>query len=83
MQGHKEVDTVSKFQFKTSTPKEVRVTLSKLVNLVANGKIGVKEANCITYICNAILQGIRLDSLESEIQELKEIIEKMEAGEYE
>ena len=30
---------MKEFKFKTSTAKEIRVTLSKLINLVANGKI--------------------------------------------
>lgn len=65
-------------KFKTSTAKEVRTTLSTLVNLVANDKIDSKKANSIVYITNAILTSIRVDEQEKQIQELKEIVEAMQ-----
>lgn len=74
---------VPKFKFKTSSAKEVRVTLSKIVNLVANDELDPKKANSIVYVCNAILQSIRTDIQEQEIQELKEIVKELEARENE
>lgn len=68
---------MSKFKFKTSTPKQVRQTLSKLVNMVANDEIDQKKANAITYITNSILTSIRVDEQEKQIQELKEIVEEI------
>lgn len=61
-----------KYKFKTSTAREVRQTLSTLVNLLANGEIDTKVANAITYVCNAILQGIRTDEIEEKIKRLEE-----------
>ena len=69
---------VSKFKFKTSSAKEVRVTLSKIVNLVANDELDPKKANSIVYVCNAILQSIRTDIQEKEIQELRELVEEIQ-----
>ena len=69
---------MSKFKFKTSTPSEVRKTLSTLVNLVANDEIDQKKANSIVYITNAILQSIRIDEQEKQIQELKEMEEQIQ-----
>ncbi len=69
---------VSKFKFKTSSAREVRVTLSKIVNLIANDELDPKKANSIVYVCNAILQSIRLDEQDIQIQELKEAIEQLE-----
>lgn len=69
---------MSKFKFKISTPKEVRKTLSSLVNLVANDEIDQKKANSIVYITNAILQSIRIDEQEKQIQELKEMVEQIQ-----
>ena len=66
------------YKFKTSSPKEVRKTLSTLVNLVANDKIEQKKANSIVYITNAILTSIRVDEQEKQIQELKEMIEEIQ-----
>lgn len=69
-----------KYKFKTSTPKEVRSSLSKLVNLVANGDIDVKTANSIAYLTSYILQSIRVDEQEQQIQELQEQIEEIKRG---
>ena len=69
---------VSKFKFKTSSAREVRVTLSKKVNLIANDELDPKKANSIVYVCNAILQSIRVDEQEKQIQELREMIEEIQ-----
>ena len=69
---------VPKFKFKTSSAKEVRVTLSKIVNLVANDELDPKKANSIVYVCNAILQSIRIDEQEKQIEELKQVLEELE-----
>ena len=69
---------VSKFKFKTSSAREVRVTLSKIVNLIANDELDPKKANSIVYVCNAILQSIRVDEQEKQIQELREMIEEIQ-----
>lgn len=71
------------YKFKTSTPKEVRTTLSTLVNLVANDKIDPKKANSIVYITNGILTSIRIDEQEKQIQELKEMVEDIKGGQCE
>lgn len=65
------------FKFKTSTAKEVRATLSTLVNLVANDKLDQKKANSIVYITNAILTSIRVDEQERQIKELQAAIEEI------
>lgn len=69
---------MKEFKFKTSTAKEIRVTLSKLINLVANNKISESQARTITYISSYILQSIRLDEQDMQIQELKEIVRELE-----
>lgn len=71
-----------KYKFKTSNAKEVRVTLSKLVNLVANKDIDVKTANSIAYLTSYILQSIRVDEQEQQIQELQEQIKEIKRGNY-
>lgn len=69
---------MKKYKFKTSTPREVRQTLSKLVNLVANNEIEQKKANSIVYITNSILTSIRVDEQEQQIQELKELVKEVQ-----
>ena len=69
------------FKFKTSTPREVRKTLSTLVNLVANDEIDQKKANSIVYITNAILSAIKVFEQEKQIEELKAIVEEIKSNE--
>ena len=69
---------MSKYKFKTSTPKEVRKMLSTLVNMVANDEIAESKAKTITYMSSYILQSIKLDEQEKEIQELKELLEQLQ-----
>lgn len=69
---------MSKYKFKTSTPKEVRKMLSTLVNMVANDEIPESKAKTITYMSSYILQSIKLDEQEKEIQELKELLEQLQ-----
>lgn len=72
---------MSKYKFKTSTPKEVRKMLSTLVNMVANDEIPESKAKTITYMSSYILQSIKLDEQEKQIQELKDIIEEIKSNE--
>ena len=65
-------------KMKLSTPKEVRKTLSTLVNLVANDQMDQKKANSIVYITNAILTAIRVGEQEKQIQELKQIVQEIQ-----
>lgn len=69
---------MSKYKFKTSTPREVRNTLSTLVNLVANDEIDHNKAKTITYMSSYILQSIKLDEQEKQIQELKDTLEELQ-----
>ena len=74
---------MSKYKFKTSTPKEVRNTLSTLVNLVANDEIDHQKAKTITYMTSYILQSIKLDEQEKEIQQLKDMLEELQEQKHE
>ncbi|MBY6836272.1 MULTISPECIES: hypothetical protein [Clostridium] len=64
----------SKIRLRLSNPKEVRKTLARIANMVINNEIDSKRANNITYICNSILQSIRTDELEKQLQQLEERI---------
>lgn len=72
-----------KRKFKLSTPKEIRVALSKMANLVANGDIPTERAKCFTYICNIILQSLKTDEYERTLEELTKIVEELEAKQNE
>ena len=65
-------------KLKLSTPKEVRKSLATVANGVLNDEIEPKKANAFVYVTNAILQSIRLDEQDKEIQELKDMIEQIQ-----
>lgn len=63
-----------KVRLRLNTPNDIRKTLGKVTNMVANNEIDTKKANTIIYSCNCILNSIRLDDQEKRIIELEEIV---------
>lgn len=72
---------MGKVRFKMGTPSEVRKTLVRISNMVANGEIDSKQANAIIYAANNILASIRTDEQQTKIDELEKLLKKiMEEG---
>lgn len=65
-------------KFRTKTAADVRRTLSRVVNLSANGEMNCKTASAITFACNTILQSIRIDEQQRKIEELEAMLEEYE-----
>lgn len=65
---------MGKIRLKVSTPQEVRRTLARVMNMVANGEMDSKSANCIIAGCNAVLGAIRTDEQQKKIDELEKLI---------
>lgn len=63
-----------KIRLRLSTPSEIRKTLARITNMIANNEIDTKKANTIIYSCNSILNSIRTDELEKQVQDLEEYI---------
>lgn len=63
-----------KIRYRLNNPNEIRKVLAKVTNQLANNEIDHKRANTIAYLCNCILQSIRVDELEKQIQELEELV---------
>ncbi|MDY4606213.1 hypothetical protein [Clostridium tertium] len=63
-----------KIRYRLNNPKEIRKVLAKVTNQLANNEIDPKRANTIAYLCNCILQSIRVDELEKQVQELEELV---------
>ena len=61
----------------TRTPADVRRTLTRVINQVANGKMDHKTANTIILGCNAILSSIRTDEPERKIAELEAVLARL------
>ena len=65
-------------KYKLSTAKEIRKALASVANGVLSDTIDTKKANAFVYVTNAILQSIRIDDQEKEIQELRELIQQIQ-----
>ena len=65
---------MARIRLKTATPTEVRRTLSRIMNMVANGEIDSKSANTIILGCNAVLSAIRTDEQQRKINELEKLL---------
>lgn len=64
-------------RFRMGSPAEVRRTLVRVSNMVANGELDSKQANAIIYAANNILSSIRVDEQEGKIAELAELLEEV------
>jgi Asp-tRNA(Asn)/Glu-tRNA(Gln) amidotransferase C subunit len=69
-----EVDKMAQIRLKTKTATEIRRTLSRVMNMVANGEMDNKTANTIILGCNAVLSAIRTDEQQRKIDELERIL---------
>ena len=65
---------IKKISLRLSTPRDVKKTLSRISNLVANGEMDTKQANTIIIACNTILGAIRLDEQQKKIEMLEELV---------
>ncbi len=64
-------------RLKTRTASEVRKTLTRVMNMVVNGKMDNKTANTIILGCNAVLSSIRADEQQKKIDELEKILNEI------
>lgn len=65
---------IKKISLRLSTPRDVKKTLSRISNLVANGEMDTKQANTIILACNTILGAIRLDEQQKKIEMLEALV---------
>lgn len=63
---------------KLSTPEEVRRAMSRIANMVLNGELSSKEANCLIYACNSALGAIRTDEYRRKVEELEAMLMEQE-----
>lgn len=68
---------MAQIRLKTKTATEVRRTLTRVMNMVANGEMDNKTANTIILGCNAVLSAIRTDEQQRKIDELERILNGM------
>ena len=64
-------------RLKTRTASEVRKTLTRVMNMVANSEMDNKTANTIILGCNAVLSSIRTDDQQKKIDELEKILNEI------
>ena len=69
---------LKEYKLKFSNNKEIKRSLSKVANLVVNGKLKHYDASAIATICNTILKAEKQLETEKQIEELKEILEQIQ-----
>lgn len=65
-------------RLKMTTSREVRRTVNRIANMLLNGDIDPKAANAILYGCNVCLGAIRVDDQQARLDELEEMVRKLE-----
>lgn len=65
---------MAQIRLNTRTPAEIRRTLTRVMNMVVNGKMDNKTANTIILGCNAVLSSIRTDEQQRKIDDLEKIL---------
>lgn len=68
---------MAQIRLKTKNATEVRRTLSRVMNMVANGEMDHKTANTIILGCNAVLSAIRTDEQKRKIDELEKLLNQI------
>lgn len=68
---------MTKIRLKLETPSDVRRTLKRVMNMVANGEMDAKTANTIILGCNAVLSSIRTDEQQKKIDDLEKLLDSM------
>ena len=71
---------MAQIRLKTRPATEIRRTLSRVMNMVANGEMDNKTANTIILGCNAVLSAIRTDEQQRKIDELEKILSEVQQG---
>lgn len=66
-----------KIRFKIATARDIRRTLARVTNMVANGEMDTKQANTIILACNAVLSAIRTDDQQRKINELEGLLNEL------
>lgn len=69
---------MAQIRLKTKTASEVRKTLTRVMNMVANDQMDNKTANTIILGCNAVLSSIRTDDQQRKIEELEKILNNLQ-----
>lgn len=65
---------MQKIRLRTSDPRAIRGTLTRIMNMVVNGQMDNKTANTLILACNAVLSSIRTDEQQKKLDMLEKVI---------
>lgn len=69
---------MTQIRLKTKTSADIRRTLTRVMNMAANGQMDSKTANAIIAGCNVALSSIRIDEQQRRINELEKILNDLQ-----
>ncbi|MFR4164414.1 MAG: hypothetical protein ACLT0R_17540 [Paraclostridium sordellii] len=64
----------NEYKLKFHDAKAIRQSLSKVANMVVNGKLDAQRASSISTLCNSMLKAQKQLETEQEVEELKELV---------
>ena len=67
-------------RLRVASAGDVRRTLARITNLVANDEMDPKKANTIILACNSVLSAIRTDEQQKKINELEQLLDNIQKG---
>lgn len=62
---------------KMNSPREIQRTLSRISNMVINNELDTRRANTIIFACNSVLNSIRTDEQQKQIDILNSELETL------
>ena len=63
---------------KLSTPADIRRSIARVGNMILNGEIDPKRGNSIIYVCNSVLNVIKVSEMQTKLDELEALVMEME-----
>ena len=65
---------------KMNNPREIQRTLSRIANMVINDEVDTRKANTIIIACNSVLNSIRTDEQQKQIDILNRELETIKTA---
>ena len=64
-------------KFRLNKPEDIRRTLQKVSEMVVDGSIDTKQANCVIYACQTALTVMKTEELIKDNDERRESVQNM------
>lgn len=77
-----DLEVIDGKRIRITRPKDIRLTLVRIMNLLRERRITPNEANAMCYACSQILRGLELVDIDARLSELEKLIQEQDAIQY-